>query len=432
MTGIKRCEIDQLMSELHNLHNKTDRLQENLDRIANISSAIIYVLDKDGCFTFVNRAVEEILNFTPDELIGRHFSTIMTKEEFRKVSRNIVLPRIAGKVTGIENAPKLFDERRTGKRRTRNMEIKLLTKKTDDMRILVGDVTGIVEVEGAYRRGKNEIRSKSENFLGSQGVIFDITKYKKAERERLELQKRLFELQKMDAIGKLAGKVAHDLNNKLGSIIGSAEILKQDFGKKETDPSMFLDTILSASRHAAELSNRLLEFSRKGESGYANVNIHELIDNVMEFVKPIKEENISIHRILLSLEPTVMGCSNQLQNALLNLVLNACDAITTGGGVLTVETTDVLVDENTRCSHSFQIKSGKYLMITIQDTGIGMDESVMCRLFEPFFTTKTVGKGIGLGLVSVRDCVKNHGGFINVDSEPGKGSRFEVYLPRYY
>lgn len=432
MAQLEDFKVDQLLNELRLLHEKTDRLQEHLDRIADISSAIIYVLDKEGRFTFVNRAVEEILRFAPDELIGRHFSTIMTKEEFERVSRNIVLPRIAGQVTGISNAPKLFDERRTGNRRTKNMEIKLLTKKSDDVRILVGDVTGIVEVEGAYSGNKKCAKCKSETFLGSQGVIFDITKYKRAERERLELQRRLFEVQKMDAIGKLAGKVAHDLNNKLGSIIGSAEILRQDLSKGGGDLPMYLDTILSASKHAAELSNRLLEFSRKGESGYTNVNVHGLIDNVMEFVKPIMEENISIHRILLSQNSVIMGCSSQLQNALLNLVLNACEAIGNGGGILTVETTDVLVDGTMECSHSFSINPGEYLMITIQDTGIGMEEDVKRRLFEPFFTTKSVGKGIGLGLVSVRDCVRNHGGFINVESEAAKGSRFEVYLPRYY
>ncbi|MFP4014484.1 MAG: two-component system sensor histidine kinase NtrB [Chitinispirillaceae bacterium] len=432
MAQLEDLKVDQLLIKLRQLHDKTDRLQEHLDRIGDISSAIIYVLDQEGCFTFVNRAVEEILKFSPDELIGRHFSTIMTREEFERVSRNTVLPRIAGQVTGISNAPKLFDERRTGNRRTKNMEIKLLTKKSDDVRILIGDVAGIVEVEGAYGGRKKCMNSKSETFLGSQGVIFDITKYKKAERERLELQRRLFEVQKMDAIGKLAGKVAHDLNNKLGSIIGSAEILRQDFDKFGDNHSMYLDTILSASKHAAELSNRLLEFSRKGESGYANVNVHELIDNVMEFVKPVMEENISVHRILLSQNSVIMGCSSQLQNALLNLVLNACEAIGKGGGILTVETTDVLVDGDMECSHSFPINPGEYMMITIQDTGVGMNEEVKRRLFEPFFTTKSVGKGIGLGLVSVRDCVRNHGGFINVESEIGKGSRFEVYLPRYF
>ncbi len=424
--------LEQLLNELTLLRDNKERLQEHLDRISNISTAIIYVLDREGCFTFVNRAVEEILHFTPEELIGQHFSTIMSREEYERVSRRIVLPRIAGQVTGIENAPKLFDERRTGTRRTRNMEVKLLTKKTQDIRILVGDVTGIVEVEGAYQIRQETIKDKSETFLGSQGVIFDITKYKRAERERLELQKRLFEVQKMDAIGKLAGKVAHDLNNKLGSIIGSAEVLKQDFGNLSSDLSMYIDTILSASRNAADLSNRLLEFSRKGESSYASINMHDLIDNVMEFVKPVIEENISIHRILLSRDSSIMGCLNQLQNALLNLVINACDAIGKGGGVLTIETSDVLLDSETLKGYAFPVNAGEYFMVSVQDTGVGMNEKVKNRIFEPFFTTKSVGKGIGLGLVSVRDCVKNHGGFINVESEPGKGARFEVLLPRYY
>ncbi|MDR0306724.1 MAG: PAS domain S-box protein [Chitinispirillales bacterium] len=423
--------IDGIFDEVQLLREQNNRLQEHLDRIFGISSAVIYILDPEGCFTFVNRAVEEILNFTPEELIGKHFSIILPPEEYERVSRKIALPKILGHITGADNAPKLFDERRSGDRRTKNMEVKLLTRKRDDFRILVGDVTGIVEVEGAYslEDGTNDDSGK-EVFLGSQGVIFDITKYKKAEAERLELHRRLFQLQKMDAIGKLAGKVAHDLNNKLGSIIGTAEILKQDLNTINPDIlAAYLDTILSASRHATELSNRLSEFSRRGDTGYATFNFHEMLEKVMEFVRSIVSDSVSINKILLSKNPVILGSQTLLQSALLNLVVNAFEAMRKGGGVLTIETGDVAVESMHKSTFPSSVRPGEYLLVSVQDTGVGMGDYVKSRLFEPFFTTNS-DSGLGLGMLSIRECIRNHGGVINVQSDPGKGSRFDIYLPR--
>ncbi|MCL2689963.1 MAG: ATP-binding protein [Chitinispirillia bacterium] len=431
---IEDGSIDEVFNEMQRLREQNCRLQEHLDRIFGISSAVIYILDPDGCFTFVNRAVEEILNFTPEELIGKHFSAILPPDECDRVSRKIAIPKFLGHVTGPHEAPKLFDERRSGARRTKNMEIKLLTRERNDFRILVGDVTGIVEVEGAYslqgsKNGGSRDTAK-EIFLGSQGIIFDITKYKKSESERLELHKQLFQIQKMDAIGKLAGRVAHDLNNKLGSIIGTAEILKHDL--KNIDPAVigaYLDTILSASRHATEISKRLSEFSRRGDTGYSKFNFHELLDSVMAFVKSIASDNVSVHKIMLSKDPVIIGSRALLQSALLNLVINAFEAMKKGGGVLTVETSDINAESFDNAVYPPSVRRGDYLLVSVQDTGVGMGDDIKSRLFEPFFTTNT-DSGLGLGLLSIRECIRNHAGVINVKSDPGKGSRFDVYLPK--
>jgi len=293
---------EEVSGEVYRLREEKRRLQDYLDRIFGISSAIVYILDANGHFTFVNRAVEDILNFSTEELIGKHFSFILPPEEYERVSREAVLPRIAGQATGTADAPKLFNERRTGARRTRNMEVRLMTRRPNDYRVMIGDVTGIVEVEGAYTLKDTPAADTEKGvFLGSQGVIFDITKYKQAESERLELHKRLFQIQKNDAIGKLAGKVAHDINNKLGSIIGTAEVLRQEIERPDGNRRIMLacmDTLLLASKHAAEISDRLTKYSRRGESAFVLLNFHDLLSGVMDFAKSIASGNISVHKIL--------------------------------------------------------------------------------------------------------------------------------------
>jgi len=422
---------DDVPGEARRLREEKRRLQDYLDRIFGISSAIIYVLDANGHFTFVNRAVEDILNFSTEELIGKHFSFILPPEEYERVSREVVLPRIAGQATG-DSPPKLFDERRRGARRTRNMEVRLLTRRPHDYRVMIGDVSGIVEVEGAYSLNDSAPTDPKDVFLGSQGIIFDITKYKKAEQERLELHKHLFQIQKNDAVAKLAGRVAHDINNKLSSIIGTAEVLKSEIERQDGSRgtmTVCIDTLLLASKHAAEVSEKLTKFSRKGESAFVLFNFHDLLDSVMEFVKSIASGNISVHKILLSQNPMIIGSETMLQNALFNLVVNAFDAMKRSGGVLIVETVDVSAEIAAESRHCAQIKRGSYLRVSVKDTGVGMDDEVKSKLFDPFFTTHAE-KGLGLGLVSLRECVRSHGGLIEIQSEPGKGSRFDIYLPK--
>jgi len=423
---------DGVLDEIQRLREDKRRLQDYLDRIFGISSAIIYILDANGHFTFVNRAVEDILNFSTEELIGKHFSFILPPEEYERVSREVVLPRIAGQVTG-DDPPKLFDERRTGARRTRNMEVRLMTRRPQDYCVMMGDVTGIVEVEGAYSLNDTPATTpRKDVFLGSQGVIFDITKYKKAESERLELHKHIFQIQKNDAVAKLAGRVAHDLNNKLGSIIGTAEVLRQEIerenGSRETMLAC-IDTLLLASKHAAEVSEKLTKFGRKGESAFVPLNVHDILNNVMGIAKSIAGGNIGVRTMLTAKNPTITGSETMLQNALFNLVVNAFDAMKQGGGTLTVETADVSPERAAKSPHSAQLKRGSYLQISVRDTGIGMDDDVKSKLFDPFFTTHAE-KGLGLGLVSFRECVRSHGGLIEIHSEPGKGARFDIYLPR--
>ena len=420
---------EQLLAALKESRSQREKLQASLDRIIDITAGIIYVLDPEGRFVFVNNAVYEILQYDPEELIGRHFSEIMPPHEYERVSRVFVLPKFMGKKTGDESAPKLFDERRTGARKTKNLEVQLLTKSQKDVRIMAGDVTGIIAVEGAYNR---ELMEKNKNkaaaFVGSQGLIFDITKYKQAEKERLDIQRRLLELQKMDALGRLAEGIAHDFNNKLGTILGCAEMMKQNCDPAARELDAYIDPVISASKHAADLTGKLLLFARSSTRAEEDVSIHALMLNVVRLLEHTADKRISIQQSLLPQSPMVRGDLKQIQSAILNIAINACDAMPEGGKLVFETTTHMAGDAFMR-AHTHAKEGVKYVCLSVKDTGVGMDKVVKSRMFEPFFTTKIDGSSIGMGLTSVSNCVKSHRGFIEVESVPGKGTRLDVYLP---
>jgi PAS domain S-box-containing protein len=420
---------DQLIAELSESRIQRERLQERLDRIVDITAGIIYILDTNGCFVFVNNAVEEILQYRPDELLGRHFSVIMPPHEYQRVSRVFVLPKFIGKRTGDEAAPKLFDERRTGPRKTKNLEVQLLTKSQKDIRILAGDVTGIIAVEGSYdTRLAEKNRNKSAAFVGSQGLIFDITRYKKAEQEKFEIQHRLLELHRMDALGRLAEGVAHDFNNKLGTILGCAEMIRQCYSKKNAELAGYVDPLINASKHAAELTGKLLMFSRNRPSQEEDVRLHDCVRNVAQLLQHTVDKRITIIRSLYLRGPLVRGDSRQIQSAVLNVAINACDAMP-DGGTLTFETDIAKVTGEFLKAHSHAKDVPCYVRLSISDSGMGMDAATKPRIFEPFFTTKAHGLNLGMGLTSAHNSVKALDGFIEVETAPGKGSRFDLYLP---
>ncbi len=256
-------------------------------------------------------------------------------------------------------------------------------------------------------------------FLGTRGSNRDIT-------ERKKLEEQLRHAQKMEAIGTLAGGVAHDFNNILTAIIGFGQMAQNSI-KDNEKTTKFLDEVLAGAQRAAELTHSLLAFSRKQTIALTQVNLNEIVRNINRMLMRVIGEDIKLTNLLINRELVVMADRGQIDQVILNLATNARDAMP-DGGELTIETDMVNVDNSYAKTHLFE-NTGMYAILTLSDTGIGMDQRTMDNIFEPFFTTKEVGKGTGLGLSMAYGIIKQHGGNINVYSEPGEGTTFRVYLP---
>ena len=252
-------------------------------------------------------------------------------------------------------------------------------------------------------------------------ILRDIT----AERT---MQEQIQHYEKMQAIGQLAGGVAHDFNNQLSAIIGYTDLLQNSL---VNEPKLlhWVVMIRKASKRSTDLTSQLLAFARKGKYRTELVDIHQLLDEVSELLFHGIDQRIDIKTDLNSENFFVIGDATQIQNALLNLGLNARDAMPSGG-TLTFRTRDVeFNNEATRMLDSIEIISGKYIEISVIDTGFGIDEAIQTRIFEPFFTTKSEGQGTGMGLAAVYGTVINHKGIVRFNSVPGKGSEFQILFP---
>jgi PAS domain S-box-containing protein len=252
----------------------------------------------------------------------------------------------------------------------------------------------------------------------------DITERKEAEAERDRLREDLHHAQKLEAVGRLAGGVAHDFNNMLTAIKGYSELL---VGALDRDDPLrsHAAQIRRAAEQASALPRQLLAFSRKQTLEPELVDLGEVVRNTTDLLRRLISETISLHT---DVADHVLACvdASQLEQVLINLALNARDAMP-DGGTLTIATETVEVATAVAAEHD--VEPGPYSVITVIDTGHGMDAETKDRVFEPFFTTKAVGQGSGLGLASVYGTVSQSGGFIRLDSRPGEGARFEIFLP---
>lgn len=362
------------------LHDTESRFRELVEN----ATYGIFRCTEDGVFLAANTAFVELLGCKTKEDLKRHGRLRDIFEEAAEAEQLASEIRAGGRVERAETH----------------------WRKKDGTMIIV------------QLRGRGVPDPKTQGIV-FEGIVEDVT-------ERRALEKRNQLLQKFEAIGKLAGGVAHDFNNVLGAVIGYTELALQR-APQDSEICRYLETIEDQGQRGAGLTRQLLAFARRQILEPRNVDVNQIVEETLALLKNAIGAHIDV-RLVLAPELSVARVDpTQLEQVLMNLCLNARDAMPQGGQLL-VETRNVDLDEE-YCRRYSYAQPGRYVLLLVSDTGTGMDKATIAHIFEPFFTTKEPGKGTGLGLATVYGIVKQHGGLIHAYSEPGHGSIFRVYLP---
>jgi len=379
---------EELRRANEELHRKTaEQLGEYRARLASIidsSEDAILSKDLNGIITSWNRGAEHIYGYAPEEAIGKHISLLTPSDRTKEI------PEILGKIGGGETVDHHESVRVTKDGRQLNVSISV-----------------------------SPLRDATDKIVGASVIARDITAQKRSEGQ-------LRQAQKMEAIGRLAGGVAHDFNNILGIINACAEFLR-DRIDPAAEPSLYVENIKKASDRGRALTKQLLAFSRTSAIQPRVLDLNERLRDISKLLRPLLGDDVEILIVPKSPMAVVEADPGQLDQIVVNLAVNARDAMPHGGKFI-LETGSVKLDEEFADQHQ-AMASGKYILLMVSDTGTGMDETTMSRIFEPFFTTKETGKGTGLGLATVYGIVKQSAGHILVYSEPGHGTTFKIYLP---
>jgi len=377
------------------IHDLTERRRSEkalLEAAARMQAVVdtavdgVILIDSQGTVLMFNPACERLFGYAADEVVGQNVRMLMPAPYREEHDRYLSNYHATGdrKIIGIGR--EVVGRRKNGT--------------TFPMDLSVGE-------------------AKQEGQSVFVGIIHDLT-----DRKRTEEQ--LIQAQKMETVGQLSGGIAHDFNNLLTVIIGNSETLG-DRLKARPDLKQLSDTVLGAGERGAELTRRLLAFSRRQVLQPVPIDCQRLIDDMNELLRRTLREDIEIETTHAQGLPRALVDPPQLESAILNLALNAQDAMPTGGH-LTIATADAVLDERYRDQHP-EVLPGEYVMVSVTDDGSGMPPDVLERVFEPFYTTKDVGKGSGLGLSMVYGFVKQSNGHVSIYSEPGLGTTVRLYLP---
>jgi PAS domain S-box-containing protein len=370
-----------------------DALRESEEKYRTILESIeegCFETDINGNLTFFSNPFLKILGYSRNELLGGNMSAYTLPET--AASMEVITERL----------------RETGK-----------PENVTDYDVIRKDGTNL-----SLELSVSLLKDQDGMPMGYRGVLRDVSERKKAEEEKHKLESQLQQAQKMESIGTLAGGIAHDFNNILMGIQGNASLMLL---KIESDHPNYekIKNIEKYVQNGTALTKQLLGFARRGKYLIKATDLNEIIDKSSSLFARTKKE-IRVHTTLLDDLWTAEVDRGQIEQVLLNLYVNAWQAMSSGGD-LYLQTENIILDRN--YVKPYKVEPGRYVKITVSDTGVGIDKETQERIFEPFFTTKEMGRGTGLGLASVYGIIKSHGGYINVYSEQEKGTVFTIYLP---
>ena len=364
--------------------------EERYRQIVETATDIIYRITPRGYFTYANPVAVRIIGYSLTEIIGRNYLDLV-QPEFRKKTMKHYLEQTT------ERIPSTY------------FEFPAIAKN--------GSIVWL---------GQNvQIVVRDNEIVELQAVARDITEKRKEEAQRLQLELQLLQAQKMESIGRLAGGIAHDFNNILGIILAYANIL-EDRNLPPAKVRMSLDAITRAIERAKGMVRELLTLARKTEPSLEYVDVNASILDFSRMVIETFPKSIAFSMKCTDRSLGILADPNQFHQVLLNLLVNARDAMPRGG---TLEISTDLVDGESIREKYPNARGVPYALVSVRDTGIGMDEQTRDRVFEPFFSTKEHGKGSGLGLAVVYGIVQSHGGFVDLESSPGEGATFRLYFP---
>jgi PAS domain S-box-containing protein len=355
--------------------------------VRGVEDSAIYMLDVEGRIIEWNAGAERIKGYAAHEIIGQHFSLFYTQED-----RDAGMP-----------ARVLAQTAKEGKYEGEGWRVR-----KDSSRFYAS-----VVIEAVH--------DTTGNLIGFAKITRDI-------EERIQQQQALIHYQKMDALGQLTGGIAHDFNNLLHVIKNATTLLELRLQDVGPDVRNYLDMLKRNAERASSLTQRLLAFSRRQILDPKPINPNTLVMDVSTLLEQVLGEGVAIQTVLAGGVWWTSVDEGQLETALLNIVINARDAMS-GAGKLTIETSNAYLDEHYAAAHA-EVKPGQYVMIAMSDTGAGMSSEVAAKAFDPFFTTKEIGQGTGLGLSQVYGFIKQSAGHVKIYSEPGEGTTVKLYLPR--